>query len=87
MSAVRLSPATEPPRVAYAVGRPVGNAVVRNRVRRRMRAAMREHQTLLQPGWGYLVCVGAAAATMPYGELSASLRVALGAEENGAQSR
>ena len=29
-------------RVAYAIGRPVGPAVVRNRVRRRLRAAVRE---------------------------------------------
>lgn len=29
-------------RVAYAVGRPVGTAVVRNRVRRRLRAVIRE---------------------------------------------
>jgi ribonuclease P protein component len=29
-------------RVAYAIGRPVGSAVVRNRLRRRLRAAVRE---------------------------------------------
>ena len=33
---------TEPPRVAYAIGRNVGNAVVRNRTRRRLRAAVRD---------------------------------------------
>ncbi|MBA2280853.1 MAG: ribonuclease P protein component, partial [Acidimicrobiia bacterium] len=33
---------TPPVRVAYAIGRPVGTAVVRNRLRRRLRAAMAE---------------------------------------------
>ena len=32
----------EPPRVAYTIGRRVGSAVVRNRVRRRLRALVRE---------------------------------------------
>jgi ribonuclease P protein component len=31
-------PAVRPPRVAYAVGRSVGSAVVRNRIRRQLRA-------------------------------------------------
>lgn len=31
-----------PPRVAYAVGRRTGTSVVRNRLRRRLRAVMRE---------------------------------------------
>ncbi len=31
-------PAGGPPRVAFAIGRPVGSAVVRNRLRRRLRA-------------------------------------------------
>jgi ribonuclease P protein component len=38
---VRFVPGDAPPKVAYAVGRPVGSAVVRNRVRRRLRAAAR----------------------------------------------
>ena len=38
-----VGPRSEPPRVAYAVGRGVGGAVVRNRVRRRLRAATRAH--------------------------------------------
>jgi ribonuclease P protein component len=31
------------PRVGFAVGRPLGGAVKRNRIRRRMRAAVRKH--------------------------------------------
>lgn len=36
------SPSTEPPRVAFAVPRSVGPAVVRNRLRRRIRAHLGE---------------------------------------------
>ena len=32
-----------PPRVAYAISRKVGNAVVRNKLRRRLRAAVGDH--------------------------------------------
>lgn len=37
-----LDGGAEPPRVAYAVGRRTGPAVVRNRLRRRLRAVMCE---------------------------------------------
>ena len=42
-----------PPRVAYSVGRSVGTAVVRNRVRRRLRAAVAAvaGSPLLPHGW------------------------------------
>ena len=38
-------------RVAYAIGRRVGPAVVRNRVRRRLRAAVRELDRTTPGGW------------------------------------
>src|SRR5579862_1355733 len=44
-----------PPRVAFAVGRKVGGAVVRNRVRRRLRALAR---TSALPAGAWLVGVG-----------------------------
>ena len=53
---------TDPPRVAYATGRAVGAAVVRNRVRRRLRAAVRDQAPLLRPGRAYLI----RAAAPPY---------------------
>ena len=34
-------PQIAPPRVAFAIGRPVGTAVTRNRVRRRLKAVLR----------------------------------------------
>jgi ribonuclease P protein component len=62
-------------RVAYSVGRRVGTAVDRNRVRRRLRAAMRD---VSRDGDGlssgaYLVLVRPEAGTTPYPELKRSL--------------
>ena len=62
-----------PPRVAYAVGRRVGPAVVRNRVRRRLRAALLARRADLQPGGAYLFGAGPAAATAPFAELDAAM--------------
>jgi ribonuclease P protein component len=59
-----------PPRVAYGIGRKVGPAVVRNRVRRRLRAAARAlaADRALRPG-AYLVTVGPRAAEASAAEL------------------
>jgi ribonuclease P protein component len=61
-------------RVAFAVGRQVGTAVVRNRVRRRLRAAARDLD--LQPG-AYLVGAGPEAVGLPYPELQGHLAEAV----------
>src|SRR5262249_61115042 len=45
---------TAPPRVAFAVGRRAGSAVARNRVRRRLRAAIDGCRVDLAPGGAYL---------------------------------
>jgi ribonuclease P protein component len=69
---------TEPPRVAFAVGRHAGGAVARNKIRRRLRAATRAHAGELEPGRAYLVgVVGSRAAPAPYATLSDSLAAAL----------
>jgi ribonuclease P protein component len=62
----------EPPRVAYTIGRRVGSAVVRNRVRRRLRMLIRETAPQMAPG-AYLIGVGPAAAVLSYEELRAVL--------------
>ena len=62
-----------PPRVAYAVGRRVGPAVVRNRVRRRLRAAALAHRAELRPGGAYLFGAAPAAAAAPYAEIDAAV--------------
>jgi len=77
VSCTVVGPVTEPPRVAYAVGRPVGGAVVRNRVRRRLRAATRAHAAVLSPGHAYLVHARPGAADRSYADLAAALEGAL----------
>ena len=52
--------------VAFAIGRPIGTAVVRNRVRRRLRAAVAE---LGPPAGNYLVGATTAVARASYAEL------------------
>ena len=54
VSWVPESGAGTPPRVAFAVGRRVGSAVARNRVRRQLRAVVAELAPDLAPG-AYLV--------------------------------
>ena len=61
-------------RVAFAIGRPAGTAVTRNRLRRRLRAAIAELHP--EPG-NYLVTAGAAAASLPYQALRDELAAGL----------
>lgn len=61
-------------RVAFAVGRPVGTAVVRNRLRRQLRAAFAELGP--EPGL-YLISVLPSASGQSYSDLYAELSGAL----------
>ncbi|TMM18149.1 MAG: ribonuclease P protein component [Actinobacteria bacterium] len=67
ISFVRDEPGSTP-RVGYAIGRRVGGAVHRNRLRRRLRAIAFELGPHLQPG-AYLIAAAPAAAGLSYGEL------------------
>ena len=70
--AVPAGPA-RPARVGFVVSRAVGNAVVRNQVKRRLRHLAREHVTTL-PGAAVLVVRALpAAADATYEELGADL--------------
>lgn len=63
-----------PPRVAFSVGRALGPAVVRNTVRRRLRAAAQALQTQgLLPSGEYLIGARPPAAGASYAELSSDL--------------
>jgi ribonuclease P protein component len=62
--------------VAYAVGRSVGGAVQRNRLRRRLRAIMSELGAELAGG-AYLVGAAPGAAALSFGELKAIVSQAL----------
>ena len=66
----RAGDVSEPPRVAYALGRRVGSAVARNRVRRRLRAAVAEYRSELAPGGAYLFEAEPSVLTLPFAELA-----------------
>jgi ribonuclease P protein component len=76
-----------PPRVAYAVGRATGGAVVRNRTRRRLRAAMRDLavQGRLEPG-AYLVSAAPGTAELAFPELASLLGAAVASACEGASA-
>ena len=67
-------PAESAPRVAFAVGRKVGPAVVRNRLRRRLRGLWQETSP---PGGDYLIVTSPVAASATHDELRTHLRSAL----------
>jgi ribonuclease P protein component len=71
MTRVGSSPG-DPPRVAFAIGRSVGNAVVRNRLRRRLRAVARAHANEFSAGHTYLIGASPVATGATYQELDAA---------------
>jgi ribonuclease P protein component len=62
-----------PPRAGFVVGRPVGTAVVRNRVRRRLRVLVREYLSSLPGGSLLVVRAHPQAATATQADLAAEL--------------
>ena len=59
-----------PPRVAFSIGRTVGGAVLRNRIRRRLRAALRELRAAGRlPAGTYLVGGQPELAHLPWSAL------------------
>jgi ribonuclease P protein component len=66
-------------RVAYAVGRKVGNAVVRNRVRRRLREISRSlEREGMMPSGDWLIIVAPGAPGRSFAELTAHTSEAVG---------
>ncbi len=77
----------ENPRVGYTVSRKVGDAVTRNRVRRRLREIVRLNQELLVTGFDYVIVGSPAAAASSYDALEHELRGLLGAVREWAEAR
>lgn len=62
-----------PPRVGFVVSKAVGNAVVRNRTKRRLRASIATRLSDIPLGFDLVVRANPAAATATYGQLDAAL--------------
>jgi ribonuclease P protein component len=62
------------PRVGYTVTKKIGNAVVRNRIRRRLREAVRTHAADdMAAGNDYVIVGREDVLTIPFGQLKAEL--------------
>ncbi len=58
-------------RVGITTGKKLGHAVVRNRVRRRLREVYRLNEEKFQPGWDIVVVARSKAITAKFSDLSA----------------
>ena len=75
-----------PPRIGFTVSKKVGNAVERNRVRRRLKEMVRLARTPIAAGHDYVLIGRRAALTLPFTRLAQDFTVALGKVEGaGAQ--
>ena len=72
-----------PPEVGIVAGRRVGNAVRRNRAKRRLREAAA--QVRLQPGTAYVLIAGPEAADVPFSRLVGWLERAVSAESGAGE--
>ncbi len=64
----------QPSRVGMTVPRALGGAVERNRLKRRLREAVRKHRADLGPGWDIVFHPRAKAKTVEFAELEAAVQ-------------
>jgi ribonuclease P protein component len=70
-----VASAHEAPAVGFAISKKTGGAVVRNRIRRRLRAAVAASVTPVTSGF-YLISADTAAATVPFADLTVAVDAA-----------
>jgi ribonuclease P protein component len=56
-----------------SVKKALGNAVTRNRIRRRVREILRLHREEIAPGWDVVIHPGRATGTLKFAKLEAEL--------------
>ena len=74
LSAVSRATGEQPSRVGMAVSRAFGGAVERNRLKRRLREAVRKHRADLGPGWDIVFHPRAEAKAAKFADLEAAVR-------------
>ena len=62
------------PRFGFTVTKKIGNAVVRNRIRRRLREVVRQAETAAEPATDYVIVGRRAALTLQFERLVTDLR-------------
>ena len=75
---VRPGEAAQPPRVGFVVSKAVGNAVLRNKVRRRLRSVLRGYLPTLPGGSLLVVRAHPQAAAARQADLAAELDLVMG---------
>ncbi len=64
-------------RFGFSVSKRIGKAVIRNKVRRRLREVMRQHLTRIQPGWDVLCIARPPARQAVYTDLETAVLILL----------
>jgi ribonuclease P protein component len=75
------------PRFGYTVSKKIGKAVVRNRTRRRLKAATTELLDAARPGVDYVIIARPEAVDRPYSDLKADLAQAFARIDRAVQRR
>jgi ribonuclease P protein component len=76
----------QPPRIGFTVTRKIGNAVVRNRIRRRLRAAVKAVGGHLETATDYVLVGRRAALTLQFQRLVTDLETGLAALSRNRQA-
>jgi ribonuclease P protein component len=81
---VSKSPVPSGPRVGLTAGKVLGNAVQRNRIKRRMREAVRHHVALLQSDVDVILHPRKSVLTLEFGRLDAEVERVFGSVQQDA---